>query len=310
MKTGFLKLILIVCGLSAFYTYIGVTFLPQSESLPPKVIEIKAGISQEELIEIGEDILFGKGQCMVCHPYKIEAGMRAPNISTIGRDMTEYAREKGISLEEYIFQALVDPDAYVPKGYAPIMPPSQKLLNEGELIAITAYLQSKGSFVTVSYPESVEIFRPLLVKKDKEGKVLSAEKVEIVEIKEGLSQEKLIMAGKTLFYDKGGCIECHPEKPEEDMNLTLLPSLGSTIEKYAKEKGTDPETFLFESMVNPDAYVAEGFDPFMPASQDFLSESEMVAVGAFVQSQGGVVTLRYPESLPVLKKELKKAGGQ
>jgi mono/diheme cytochrome c family protein len=308
MKSGFVKLILIVVGLSIFFTYIGVTFLPQSESLPPKVIEIRAGISGEELLEIGEDILFGKGQCMVCHPFKPEAGMRAPSIATIGRDLIEHAREKGITPQEYVFQALVDPGSYVPEGYAPIMPPSQKLLAEGELIAVTAFLQSKGGSVTASYPDSLPILRRFLATAGKEKETPSA--IAKGEIREGISQEELIMAGKTLFFDKGACIECHLEKPEEGMDSPPLLGLGSKVEKHARERETAPEAFLFESMVNPEAYVAEGFDSIMPPSQDFLSESELVAVGAFVQSQGRRVTLTYPESLKILKKELEKSGGQ
>ncbi len=81
MKSGFTKLVFLVVGLSIFYTYVGLYFLPQSQSLPPVVIEIKEGIEQDELLKIGEDILFGKGQCMVCHPNKPEPGMRSPAIA-------------------------------------------------------------------------------------------------------------------------------------------------------------------------------------------------------------------------------------
>lgn len=307
MKSGFFKLILIVAGLSAFFAYIGVTFLPQSQSLPPVVIEIKPGISPEELLEIGEGVLFGKGQCMVCHPFTPEAGMRSPSIATIGRDMIEHAKEKGISPEEFIFQSLVDPGAYVPEDYAPIMPPSQKLLTEGELIAVAAFLQSNGSSVTISYPDSIPILRQFPRTKGKEEERLSAIEVKI---KGGLLPKELIMAGKTLFFGKGECTECHSEEPLEWMESPPISSLGGNIEKRAREKGADPEAFLFESMVNPDAYVAEGTEPFMPPAQDFLSETEMVAVAVFVQSQGGQVTITYPESLAVLNKELKKVGGQ
>ncbi len=76
MKAGVLKLALIVIGLNLIFAYIGIEFLPQSESRPPKVIKIAEGISQEDLVNVGEQIVFGKGQCMVCHPAKPESGMR------------------------------------------------------------------------------------------------------------------------------------------------------------------------------------------------------------------------------------------
>jgi len=68
MKSGFGKLVILIIGLNVFFTYIGLYFLPQSTSLPPKIYDIKEGITQDELLKVGEEILYGKGQCMVCHP--------------------------------------------------------------------------------------------------------------------------------------------------------------------------------------------------------------------------------------------------
>lgn len=302
MKGGFGRLVVLIIGLSIFYTYIGLYFLPQSQSLPPKVIEIKEGIEQDELLKIGEEILFGKGQCMVCHPNEPEAGMRSPAIAGIGGVMLERVNSMDISQEEYIFQALVDTKAYVPEGYAPIMPPSQKLLTEGELIAVAAFLQSKGSDVTISYPESLPSLRKSLGATEKKAVVAA------VEIKRGITQEELLKIGEDMYNDKGGCIECHPAEPDPDIEFPLLTALMSGVEKHAKEKGSDTEAFLFESLVNPGAYVAEGMDDIMPATQDSLSNEEMIAVSAYIQSIGGTVTVSL-DSLPTLKKELEKAGG-
>ncbi len=167
MRSGVIKLLLAVVGFNLFFTYIGVYFLPQSESRPPKEIKIQKGITQDELITIGEEIVFGKGQCMVCHPMKEETGMRAPAISTIGRTMKEEAEKRGVPYEEYVFDALVAPSKYVAKGYDDIMPPVHKpptALNEGELIAVAAYLQSRGGTVTVKYPDSLQLLKKLISK--------------------------------------------------------------------------------------------------------------------------------------------------
>jgi mono/diheme cytochrome c family protein len=304
MKSGFSKLVLLIIGLSVFYTYIGLYFLPQSQSLPPKVIEIKEGIDQDELLKIGEDILFGKGQCMVCHPNKPEPGMRSPAIAGIGGVMLERVQTMDINEEEYIFQALVDTKAYVPEGFAPIMPPSQKLLTEGELIAVAAFLQSKGSDVTISYPESVPALRKYLGATQKKAVVAS------VDIKKDISQEELLKIGKEMFDDKGGCIECHPSEPDPDIEFPILTALMGGVEAHAKEKGRDLESFLFEALVNPGAYVAEGMDDIMPATQDELSNEEMIAVSAYIQSKGGKKVTVGLDSLSKLTKELEKAGGQ
>ncbi len=173
MKSGILKLAVVVIGLNLFFAYIGVYFLPQSESHPPKVLKIEAGISQEELITLGETIVFGKGQCMVCHPMKAETGMRAPAIATIGKSIEDEAKERNMKPEDYAFESLVNPGAYVEKGFDNIMPPVHKpptSLTEGELIAVTAFLQSKGGKVTVSYPASAEALKAQIEKAEKGGK--------------------------------------------------------------------------------------------------------------------------------------------
>ncbi len=162
MKAGVLKLAIIVVGLNLIFVYIGLSFLPQSESRPPKVIKIAEGISQEDLIHVGEEIVFGKGQCMVCHPSKPESGMRAPAMSTIGAEMEKEAKERGITPEEQVFEALVNPSKYIVKGFEDIMSPVNKpptSLTDGEVIAVSAYLQSQGGKVAVSYPASLPVLR-------------------------------------------------------------------------------------------------------------------------------------------------------
>ena len=162
MKAGLLKLALIVIGLNLFFVYIGLYFLPQSESRPPKITKIEEGISQEGLIQAGEKIVFGKGECMVCHPMQAETGMRAPAVATMGKEMQREAQERGITPEEHVFEALVNPSKYIVKNFEDIMPPSNKSptsLTDGELIAVAAYLQTMGGKVSVSYPDSLPILK-------------------------------------------------------------------------------------------------------------------------------------------------------
>ena len=167
MKKGILKLAIIIVGLNLLFMYIGLEFLPQSESRPPKVIKIAEGISQDDLIHAGEEIVFGKGQCMVCHPAKSESGMRAPAMSTIGAEMEKEAKERGIKPEEQVFEALVHPSKYIVKGFEDIMSPVHTpptSLTDGEVIAVAAYLQSQGGRVTISYPGSLPILKEQIAK--------------------------------------------------------------------------------------------------------------------------------------------------
>jgi hypothetical protein len=167
MKRGVLKLAVIVVSLNLIFLYIGLEFLPQSESRPPKVIKIAEGISQDDLIRVGEEIVFGKGQCMVCHPAKPESGMRAPAMSAVGAEMEKEAKARGITPEDQVFEALVNPSKYVVKGFEDMMSPVQvppSSLTDGEIIAVSAYLQSQGGKVTVSYPGSVPLLKAQIAK--------------------------------------------------------------------------------------------------------------------------------------------------
>jgi hypothetical protein len=167
MKKGLLKLAIIVVGLNLIFLFIANYFLPQSESRPPKVIKVEEGISQDDLIQVGEEIVFGKGQCMVCHVVKPESGMRAPAMSTMGAEVEREAKERGITPEEHVFEALVNPSKYIAKGFEDIMSPVNTpptSLTDGETIAVAAYLQSKGGKITISYPASLPILRDQIVK--------------------------------------------------------------------------------------------------------------------------------------------------
>ncbi len=214
MKGGFSKLVVFIIGLNILFTYIGLYFLPQSKSLPPKIYNIKEGITQDELLKVGEEILYGKGQCMVCHPNAPEAGMRAPAVAGIGGVMLERVKNMDLSPEESMIRALVDPNVYVPEGYQAIMPPSQKLLTDGELIAVAAFLQSNGSAVTISYPDSL----PILEKYKGKGDAEAAVKEEIMKrVHDGLGREI------KEFYEK---------KKEENWHKRFL-----SMTELAKEGG-------------------------------------------------------------------------
>jgi hypothetical protein len=162
-----LKLVLVVLAINGFFTYVGNSFLPQSESHPPKKMEIAEGMSQEDLIEAGEQIVFSKGQCMVCHPMRAETGMRAPAMGDIGGLIRKEAAARKIAPEEHLFEALVNPEAFVAEGFIPMMPQIHKpptSLTEGEIIAVAAYLQSRGDKVSVGYPASLEGLRRQMAK--------------------------------------------------------------------------------------------------------------------------------------------------
>ena len=90
-----------------------------------------------------------------------------------------------------------------------------------------------------------------------------------------------------------------------------MSAIGADMEKEAKTRGITAEEQAFEALVNPSKYVVKGFEDIMspvhtPPSS--LTDGEIIAVAAYLQSNGGKVTVSYPGSVPILKDQISKAG--
>ncbi len=111
----------------------------------------------------------------------------------------------------------------------------------------------------------------------------------------------LVEAGKKLYFGKGKCGLCHTIEQAEGARSPVMQGLGA---KRTRE-------FIYESMVHPEVFIymqyevvgpAKHFPAEMPAIDKppvSLSETEMLAVTAFVQSLGGKVTVE-PEEVKAL----------
>jgi len=92
-----------------------------------------------------------------------------------------------------------------------------------------------------------------------------------------------------------------------------MSTIGAEIEKEARERGMTPEEHVFEALVNPSKYIVKGFEDMMspvdkpPTS---LTDGEIIAVAAYLQSHGGKVSLSYPGSVLILKGQIAKSGGK
>jgi cytochrome c2 len=117
------------------------------------------------------------------------------------------------------------------------------------------------------------------------------------------SVEDFVRAGQDIFYGKGTCALCH-ESGKKGERCPDLAGSGERAETRIKEehykgKATSGAEYLVESLHEPTIYVVEGYQPSMPPLGRQLSDLEMVAVVAFLQSQGGEVTVngqtRFPQ---------------
>ena len=85
--------------------------------------------------------------------------------------------------------------------------------------------------------------------------------------------------GKTVFQQN--CASCHSNVPDQ---IVVGPSLFGIAQRAAsRAPGQDAETYLLTSIMNPGAYVVEGFDDLMPQSfAKSLTGEEIDAVVAYL----------------------------
>ena len=145
-----LRVLLVAIVVIGFYTLFAHA-IPQLESDVPETLTLGASATPEALIAAGERIYSGAGGCTACHGL----GTRAPNLLTdhggtgpIGARCG--SRQPGVDCKAYLFQSLTEPGVFLVPGFENIMQDMRRTLDEGQIWATVAYLQSLGGEVTVT----------------------------------------------------------------------------------------------------------------------------------------------------------------
>src|SRR2546425_10724881 len=114
--------------------------------------------------------------------------------------------------------------------------------------------------------------------------------------------EDFVRAGQDIFYGKGTCALCHEigKKGERCPDLAGVGERADTRIKEERYKGkaANGAEYIVESVMEPTAYVVEGYQPSMPPLGRQLSDLELVAVVSFLQSQGGEVAVNGQSRFP------------
>src|SRR5262245_5149202 len=104
-----------------------------------------------------------------------------------------------------------------------------------------------------------------------------------------VTQAQLVKAGEEIFKTKGTCEICH----RIGQKGTRAPDLAGIGARAGKMKpGMSAKQYIIESLINPSAFVVEGYPPIMPAVDKppiALNRSEVWALTAFLESLGGTV---------------------
>ena len=111
---------------------------------------------------------------------------------------------------------------------------------------------------------------------------------------------QLVKAGEEIYHTKGTCEICH----RIGQKGTRAPDLAGVGQRASQRKpGMTAKAYLLESLIKPQAYVVEGYPPIMPEVDRppiALNRSEVWALIAFLQSQGGTVDVTLNDVPPTV----------
>jgi len=215
-----LRVLLFIAAILGGFAYIA-RQIPQEVSMPPEEEKFDAAKVKtvDDVVEIGQKIFFGKGQCALCHALGGGTSGRCPNL---GGD-----NPVGIKLtREFEYETYTQPNAYIymdytnspPKRFAARMPEINKPpigLTEPEMLTVFAFLQKASGPVEITPEEIIALANP---RKEESGQSAPAH-LEIVSLGDAVS-------GKATF-EKFECVGCHKigEILGGDKGPDLLPAL-------------------------------------------------------------------------------------
>jgi cytochrome c oxidase subunit 2 len=107
----------------------------------------------------------------------------------------------------------------------------------------------------------------------------------------GPPPESPVVAGEKLFTELN-CVTCH--RPDSAGRGPVLDGIfGRPVSLASGDTVMADETYVRESILSPAARVAAGYQPVMPTYQGQVSEEQLIALIAYIQS------MQMPPSSPV-----------
>ena len=185
-------------------------------------------------------------QCEACHGAVDGAG---PALTGMGE--VAATRVEGMSAKEYLYEAIVEPSAHLVEGFSDIMPKNYgDQFSENELQALIAYILAEGG-----------------------GDAEVAEEP-VAAATAGDSDR-----GEGLFA--AACSACHGAADGAGPALTGMGARAAT-----RVDGMPAEDYLHEAIVEPSAYLVQGFGDIMPKTYaDQFSETELADIVAYILTQ-------------------------
>lgn len=111
-------------------------------------------------------------------------------------------------------------------------------------------------------------------------------------LKKDMTPDELLKAGRDVMEGKGLCFTCHTVGKSGALRFPDLAGIGSRA--ASRVPGLSDVDYLAQSIYEPSAFIVPGFNPGMPTINKppiGLSDQEILAVIAYLQSMGGKVTV-------------------
>jgi mono/diheme cytochrome c family protein len=120
-----------------------------------------------------------------------------------------------------------------------------------------------------------------------------------VEITGEMTPQQLAKIGDSIAHDKGLCLTCHTVGKQGALRF---PDLAGVAERAkTRVPGLSQLQYFAQTLCDPNAFIVPGFSPGMPTINKppvGLSDEELHAVIAWLESQGGEATITLKEKLP------------
>lgn len=251
MVRTFFKIFIFVVGTVSLYAYVG-QLVPQFEEHPPAKRVITAQTPKDELVVLGQELLRGKGGCLICHKDGETGNERGPDLRQAAAKAA--TRKPGMAGEAYLLESLREPDVFLVEGYPKMMPSAQKPpanLTPAEIKAVVAYLQSLGGLDPTAS--------------------VTAEDVAASSARKGP-----VHKGRELM-DTHSCTGCHAVAGEGG-------EVGPDLSEIMKRR--EPADVL-RKITNPSLWTAEGFEAgIMPPGTDIPEGDRHEIVGYLAALSG------------------------
>ena len=119
-------------------------------------------------------------------------------------------------------------------------------------------------------------------------------------ISKDMSQDEMRRVGRELMDGKGLCFTCHTlGKKAGPLRFPDLEGVGARAAH--RVEGLSDVEYLAQSLYEPNKFIVPGFNPGMPQISKppiGLSDDEILAVIAYLQSLGGATTVNMQSKLP------------